>query len=514
MTDFLYLTPKFIFVYSMSLKPAPAFIFLILFFLANTLAAQPGQIKECECPFDASRFPDSEVFCGKLTVPENREKPDGRMLEIMFTTLTPSNATEDPVVLLPGGPGIAPVGKSFLRIIDSYMPDDRTFIVFDPRGTGYSGPPMCRQLRQTNSLIAAMDLTLAEARQMKTGAILDCRNQLIQEGIDITMYNSKTIAHDVHDLMTALGYEQWNLYGGSYGVPFSRMIMRLYPENIRSVVITSGGDLDMRDFLLYDQRNTYDALTAVFRRCEKNPECNTAFPDLEQEFYQAYEKLENNPMKLAVSLDEFEFPEFTLNAYEFVQLIYFQLFDESRITHLPALIHAFAMQDQEVIRRAITYEYGSPASNFDSGMSIAVECIDHYTPEAFGDFQSYGEGLHPAFSNVPWFNLGCEYWAPEAAATQDMAPFKSDVPTMIIHGEHDPVSTREHAETHLPWFSKLQIFTTPGMAHGPPSPRERGCWKDLITRFMTDPEQPVDSSCLQSLPEVRITADLPEWAVE
>lgn len=168
-------------------------------------------IENCDCPFDIAKVEADTVWCGKLKVPENRNIKNGRVLEIAFAVISPENAKPEPIVLMPGGPGIAPVANRFLSIMHGVMPTDRTFIVFDPRGTGLSDPAMCREQRTARAIISSMNLTQEEERIMYKGAMLACRSALVNGGIDITQYNAVTIAQDVYDLMNALGYNRWNI---------------------------------------------------------------------------------------------------------------------------------------------------------------------------------------------------------------------------------------------------------------------------------------------------------------
>jgi pimeloyl-ACP methyl ester carboxylesterase len=51
----------------------------------------------------------------------------------------------------------------------------------------------------------------------------------LRQMADLTAYNTAASAADVNDLRLALGYEQINLWGGSYGARLALEVMRDYP---------------------------------------------------------------------------------------------------------------------------------------------------------------------------------------------------------------------------------------------------------------------------------------------
>ncbi len=59
----------------------------------------------------------------------------------------------------------------------------------------------------------------------------------MQEGTDLAAYNSLENAADIEALRTALGYDQINLYGVSYGTLLALHALRLYPGALRSVIL-------------------------------------------------------------------------------------------------------------------------------------------------------------------------------------------------------------------------------------------------------------------------------------
>ena len=64
-------------------------------------------------------------------------------------------------------------------------------------------------------------------------------HRLIREGANFDVYDSAASAADLEDLRRALGYEEWNLLGISYGTRLALTTMRDHPQGLRSVVLDS-----------------------------------------------------------------------------------------------------------------------------------------------------------------------------------------------------------------------------------------------------------------------------------
>nr|MCU0479968.1 alpha/beta hydrolase [Anaerolineae bacterium] len=115
--------------------------------------------------------------------------------------------------------------------------------------------------------------------------------------IDLSQYNSINNARDVHELMTALEYDQYNLYGISYGTRLAMTIMRDFPEDVRSVVLDSSYPKTIRNF--ENLTNLVDEVAMeLFNLCVADEVCNTTYPDLANRFNVLLERLSENPLDL------------------------------------------------------------------------------------------------------------------------------------------------------------------------------------------------------------------------
>ena len=210
-----------------------------------TATVEPTQepvatFEEGDCPFDVPE--DAPVECGFVVVPEDHNNPEGPTIKLAVAVVKDEsdNHQPDPVMLLAGGPGEKTVHNApALAPVLAPIHPNRDLIVFDQRGAGLSEPALeCPEFVQ--AVFDLLDEPDPEvALQAQFDALMACRDRLVSEGHNLSAYNTIQNAADVNAIRIALGYDQVNLYGGSYGSLLAQATMRDHPERIRSVAINS-----------------------------------------------------------------------------------------------------------------------------------------------------------------------------------------------------------------------------------------------------------------------------------
>src|SRR6185503_15624183 len=100
----------------------------------------------------------------------------------------------------------------------------------------------------------------------------------LNKGVDPASATSAENAADVNDLRLALGYDQWNLYGVSYGTRLALTVVRDYPQSVRSVILDSVYPLQVN--LYTDLPENFDrALKVLFETCAADADCSSTYPD-------------------------------------------------------------------------------------------------------------------------------------------------------------------------------------------------------------------------------------------
>ncbi|MCA9904902.1 MAG: alpha/beta fold hydrolase, partial [Anaerolineae bacterium] len=212
----------------MRLKAALLLSLLLTVLLAAPVLAQDElpyvELTDCWMDLPDGLVEGDDVDCGLLFVPEDRTDPDSATIELAVAILYASedDVQPDPIIYLAGGPGGNAVDELEAWVDIPYI-QDRDLILLDQRGTGYSFP----------------SLNCPEIEESEDDATQACRDRLVADGVNLQAYNSAENAADVADLRVALGYDEWNLYGISYGTRLAQTIVRDYPQGIRSVILDS-----------------------------------------------------------------------------------------------------------------------------------------------------------------------------------------------------------------------------------------------------------------------------------
>ena len=166
------------------------------------------------------------------------------MIELAVARLhsTADDPRDDPVVQLEGGPGLraaSPTSPGTPRVT---LLDDRDYYLWDQRGTGFSTPEPRLPGERTRPRGRCSRTTDDGQDRGRTGRgqrCAACRDRLQGDGVDLNGYNTPQNAADLADLRVALGIDEWNLRGVSYGSALAMETIRSHPEGLHSVLLDS-----------------------------------------------------------------------------------------------------------------------------------------------------------------------------------------------------------------------------------------------------------------------------------
>lgn len=258
----------------------------------RTASQQPNavvSIEACPRPLPVNEIEGVSLICGRVKVPEERSKIGGRQVALNFAVLRASTgySEPDPVVYLEGGPGGS--AMKMLPALDLFFRpwrSRRDIVIYDQRSAGISGSSVnCFQAMSAN-LVDFMKVGggIPSADQTKR-----CFDELTAKGIPLAAYNTTQNALDLPVIMSALGYKDYNIYGISYGTKLGLEVMRVAPQNVRSVIIDGVAPSWVNLYNSFAMKND-EAIQHVVDQCAADKACNEAYPELGKIFVETLSK--------------------------------------------------------------------------------------------------------------------------------------------------------------------------------------------------------------------------------
>jgi len=447
--------------------------------------------------------------CGYVVVPERHAAPDGPTirLPVAVRRATSADARPDPLLLAQGGPGGDAFEVFSILVPNTEIAATRDIVVFNQRGTPYAEPEL--SCPETDEALAEMlAAPPEEAQRLYDEALSACAARLQAEGVDLSAYNSLENAADVPLIARALGYDEYNFYGVSYGTLLGLHLMRNHPEGLRSVILDSVVAPDVN--FIAELPESEDRIYAeVFAACAADPVCNEQYPNLEERFYALLADYKTNPRTLTLTDPETgERYDAQLDDQGLRSLVYQLLYVARMPAVLPKVIADLEAGDTRYV------EAMWPLFVFDQlvaeGMYYSVICAEDadIDPNAAPLETLRPELAETARDDLQTYIDSCALWPVETLDPSIDDPVVSDIPTLLLSGGFDPVTPAPFAEAAAAGLSRAYVLVDPAASHGVAFQSE--CPNQIIQAFLDDPTTPPDSSCLA---EQRLPAVVPPDAI-
>jgi pimeloyl-ACP methyl ester carboxylesterase len=443
-------------------------------------------LHECrlEHPLQLASMP---ARCGVLKVPEDRSQTGGATIDLNIAVVPALNrrAAAAPLFLLAGGPGqgatamYTSFAAAFARVNRNH-----DIVLVDQRGTGKSAPLSCEY---PDDWQAQGDL-MAALRQ----ATLAC---LHKYGDRVRFYTSGAAVADLAAVREALGFPLIDLYGVSYGTRVAQLYMRRFPATVHAVIldgVTFPEQAIGPDTPLDGQR----ALDLIVARCGASHDCAAAYPELRQELDGLQRQF--GPQKSMITIDDpntglplkIEFNRSMLNAS-----LRFLSYSATQASLLPTLIHRASEGSLAPLAAQTIMTARQVGDQLASGMQNSVICSEDVPFFAAADINR--AALSRTYQGTEQLDALleiCKLW-PRGAVDADLhSPLRSEIPTLLLSGEADPVTPPADAERAALGLRHHRSLTLSGEGHGQVA---TGCVPKLMAEFLDAavPDQ-LDAACL------------------
>jgi pimeloyl-ACP methyl ester carboxylesterase len=434
---------------------------------------------------------DEELFCGKLTVFENRDTRTGRTIDLNVVVLPAfdQKTKAEPLFDLAGGPGASSAdragfyagpGKDYRRRHD--------VVCVDQRGTGKSNRLAIPREKTASYYLSEM-FPVEYVKELR---------HVLEQHADLTKYTTSIAMDDLDDVRAWLGYDRINLFGASYGTQAALVYMRRHPEHLRSAILLGVAPTDLKMPLRHAESGAR-AMDLLLGECDRDVACHAAFPQIRDDWKNALAQLEKQPARVEYSPpDKSASTTVEIQRGVFGEKIRTWMYGRDKAARIPLIVHHAAGGDfapflQQAIQPSI------PDFVAD-GMYLSVTCAED-VPFINQEEAAKLNADNP-FGNYRVFQQtrACGMWPRGEIPTDFLEPVHSDAPVLIFSGNMDPVTPPKYGEEvarHLPNSRHVVI---PEAGHGVDGLSDPGCMDRIAIEFLDKGDaKNLDVSCVERM---------------
>jgi pimeloyl-ACP methyl ester carboxylesterase len=462
--------------------------------LHSAVPAASISLKPCEVP-GAREGRTEAVRCGTFEVFEDRIGKSGRKiaLKIVVFPATGQERAADPLFYIPGGPGSsatedAPfVAREFAKIREH-----RDLVFVDQRGTGGSNPLNC-------DFFQPSDLRSYLGDYFPLEDVRKCRKQL-EPKANLQLYTTPTAMDDLDEVRAALGYNQINIIGGSYGTRAAQVYLKLHQDRVRAVILHGVSPTNQfmpRDFPQHTER----ALDGVMSECVADDACRAAFPNLRAEAKSVLEKLLRGPVEVQLKRQTAgESIRINLSRDLAAEAIRYMLYQPGAASRIPLFLHLAAQGNFTPLAEAAIFYRQQIVATGSNGMYLSVSCAEDLPMIKPGEGERNGVNTYLGDYRLRQQRAACAIWVRAKIPSNYAKPTRSEVPTLILTGQWDPVTPPVYGDTVAKYLSHSLHVIVPHGGHGFNDLNGVDCIDRLIVSFINlGTTTGLDTSCVSSI---------------
>ncbi len=437
-----------------------------------------------------------DVRCGRHRVWEDRDAKKGRQIELSVIVLRPTDGQRepDPLFVLAGGPGQAP--SQIARFSSTLFADirrQRDIVLVDLRGTGQSHPLTCPEIAEVPAS------GVFDADWLPPAAVKRCRERLERDA-DLRLYTTEIAMADLDEVRAALGYEQINLYGTSYGTRAAQIYMRDFPQRARTVTLKGvvSQSLTMPATHALDAERAWQRLVA---RCAAEVACRDAYPNLDADFRSVVRRLEQTGVPVEAKAGDSRLVKVRLTRGLFGEAFRNVLYSPAAAARAPAMVAALARGDYSPIAQMAFLTRTLTGSELSAGFFLSVTCTEDIPFIALEEAHTLAAQTFGGDYRLRQQRFACEFWPQGRAPRQRGQPVRSEVPVLLFSGDQDPVTPPSQGDEVLKYLPNGRHIVAANNGHAFGS--LQGCGERLMAEFIASKAAAgLDASCASSIPPV------------
>ena len=300
---------------------------------------------------------------------------------------------------------------------------------------------------------------------------------------------------DIDEIREALGYEQVNLYGVSYGTRAALVYLRQHSEHVRAAILKGVAPTNMKNPLPF-ARAAERGMAGVIEACSEEVECDVAYPDLESDWETVLATFDNGPVSAEVSHPETgERDTVLITKGVFADGIRHILYTVRRAREIPMIVNAAARGDfspfaLRELGQTIGYDNG-----LSIGMFLTVTCSEDVQFIRDAEVVSETDGTFFGDYRVRRQRSACTHWNLGDIDESYMEPVRVTTPVLLLSGQYDTATPYEGAEWVAQYMPNSLHVITPNESH---SFANLGCELRIMNEFLISGSvSDIDYSCVE-----------------
>lgn len=412
------------------------------------------------------RFADGHAEAaesGRLSVPENREAPGSRTIDIAFVRFrSTSKNPGPPIVLVEGGPGLSSIDntRNVMYPLLPILRDAGDVITFDQRGVeGHSRPALtCAEAWDFPlETVRTRDSLLALARTRSRS----CAQFWIRQGVDLAAYHTNASADDIDALGAALGARKMTLLGGSYGSHLILATVRRHEARIDRIIMNG---VEGPDHTLKLPSNIQKQLQNIAGLVAANSRLRTLVPDFVGLVRSVLARLQQAPVRVEVpDAATGSMATLVLSAFDLQVITAQGLGSSAFIRRLPAAYYDMSRGDFTWLGQAVLAYSRQPVGR---AMSSQMDCASGVSEERLARVRrEAGRTLLGSAADFPLQDV-CDAWPAHDLGPRFRAALASEVPALFISGTIDGRTPAVNAEEIRSGFPNGIHIVVENAGHG------------------------------------------------
>jgi pimeloyl-ACP methyl ester carboxylesterase len=435
---------------------------------------------------------DEELFCGKLTVFEDREKRTGRTIDLNIVVLPAfdQQTKAEPLFDLAGGPGASSAERADFYAGPGKIYHHRHDVVcVDQRGTGKSNRLAIPREKTPQYYLSEM---------FPVDYVPEMRRAL-EKRADLTKYTTSIAMDDLDDVRAWLGYDRISLFGASYGTRAALVYMRQHPEHVRSAILLGVAPTDLK-MPLHHAESAARAMDLLLGECEKDAACHAAFPQIRDDWKNVLAQLEKQAARVEYSPAGKKAAPTTVEIQRgvFAEKIRTWMYDRDKAARIPLIVHHAVNGDfAPFLQQAI----GPSIPDFVAdGMYLSATCAED-VPFINQEEATKLNADNP-FGNYRVFQQtrACGMWPRGEIPADFLEPVRSNAPVLIFSGNLDPVTPPKYGEEVARNLPNSGHVIIPEAGHGVDGLTDPGCMDRIAIDFLDKGDaKKLDVSCIEGM---------------